>query len=244
MSVQRPLVVARNEGLVDFDRYPGVDVRRRADRTGRSIAERGVDQGVASHQDMEIHPPGEADVLAGHRHVAARVLDADDVVDGGQFQDRGGREGNLGPVGVGVEQDRQVRAGLRNRRIMRDQLLLAGNEKIGGDDGDRADPPVLRHLRRFDRLASGDGAGSRIDGNPATGLVNDNPDGLFFLFEGEGEKFPLASDGEQPMGPAFNQMVGEFSKRAFVDPSLRRDRCDHRGDDPFRYKILHVILLR
>ena len=127
---------------------------------------------------------------------------------------------------------------------MRDQLLLAGNEKIGGDDGDRADPPVLRHLRRFDRLASGDGAGSRIDGNPATGLVNDNPDGLFFLFEGEGEKFPLASDWEKTVNAAVDQMIGQFPECAFVNPSLRRDRGDHRGDDPFRYKILHVILLR
>jgi len=236
-------VIPSEEGLVDLHRDARVDVSRGADRTFGPVAERRIDQRVASHQDVEIHPPGEADVFGCKRHVAAGILDADDVFDGGQLQDRGGRERDLRPVRVGVEQDRQVGAGLRNGRVVRDEFPLTRNEEVRGNGRHRADTEILRHLCGFNRLAGGHGAGSRVNGNPVAGLVDNDPDGFFFLFEGERKKFPLASDREKTVNPAVDQVIGQFPERAFVDASLIIQRRNHCGDDSLRNKWLHNVLL-
>jgi len=58
LSFESPLVIADDEGLVNFHRYARIDISRCADRTGGPIAERGVDQGISSIRNMEISSPG------------------------------------------------------------------------------------------------------------------------------------------------------------------------------------------
>ena len=115
------------------------------------------------------------------------------------------------------------------------QLLLGGQCKAGGDDGQCICAQLLGTLAQADGFGGGDAAGACVDRYAALYLIDDSGKDLFLLLKGQGVGFAVGAHGEDVVHAAC-QMVDRLL-RVVVHGG------DYGRDDALDIAGLHKSLL-
>ena len=121
------------------------------------------------------------------------------------------------------------------------QLLLGGQCKAGGDDGQCICAQLLGTLAQAD----GFGAGACVDRYAALYLIDDSGKDFFLLLEGQGVGFAVGAHGEDAVHAACQQALHLLAQSLMVDRLLRVvvHGGDYGRDDAFDIAGLHKSLL-
>ena len=125
------------------------------------------------------------------------------------------------------------------------QLLLGGQCKAGGDDGQCVCAQLLGTLAQADGLGGGDAAGACVDRYAALYLIDDSGKDLFLLLEGQGVGFAVGAHGEDAVHAACQQALHLLAQSLMVDRLLRVvvHGGDYGRDDALDIAGLHKSLL-
>ena len=241
LGLQGALPVAVHVLVVDVRHHPGRHVGAAGHSAGAAVVQAGVDHSVPAHDDLEVvpHVGGQPQVLAAVGHVAAGVLDADDVAAVmGQAGRRGRGDVHVGFGGVVVHQHRHGGA-LGDGAVVGVELFLGLADEHGSQ---HADGVVAAHLlHQFDQpddLPGGDVAAARqqLDG-PATagGLVRDGvphrfqPLDVFVVVQGV--ELAGGAKGEQAVHAAVHQKNRHPGHGSKIHMALGVKGGDEGGND-------------
>lgn len=240
------LQIPGHEAVVDGGDGPGPEVGPSGHAAGAARLQAGEDVAVVPRQNGEVLVQilGELDVGFQIVQVAAGVLGAQNHVHVlGKLGHRLRQQLVSGAGGDVVQHDGDVDV-LGHLAVVVVQLLLAGQGKAGGDDGQGVRAQLLGPLAQVDGVPGGDAAGSGVDGDAALDLVHGGLQNLLLFLQAEDVRLAVGAEGKNAVDAAGDLPLNLVAELRNVDAFvLGVHGGDDRGNDALDFELLHARTL-